>query len=47
MYASTLGEVRYAFPDLKAVLPYEADEVARLILDGHNRAETAGECLCR
>jgi ethanolamine ammonia-lyase large subunit len=81
MYAATLGRVRYAFPDLKAVLaaaspprsgdllaglaarsmeervaaryiladlplgrfleetvvPYETDEVTRLILDGHDR----------
>jgi ethanolamine ammonia-lyase large subunit len=85
MYASTLGRLRYAFPDLKAVLaaaspprsgdllaglaaasmeervaarhvladlplarfleepavPYEADEVTRLILDGHDRAAFA------
>jgi len=85
MYASTLGRVRYAFPELKAVLaaaspprsgdllaglaagsmeervaaryvladvplarfleetvvPYESDEVTRLILDGHDRAAFA------
>jgi ethanolamine ammonia-lyase large subunit len=85
MYASTLGSLRYAFPDLKAVLaaaspprsgdllaglaaasmearvaarhvlaelplarfleepviPYETDEVTRLILDGHDRAAFA------
>ena len=85
MYASTLGSVRYTFPDLKAVLaaaspprsgdqlaglaagsmeervaaryvladlplarflgdavvPYEADEVTRLIIDGHDQAAFA------
>jgi ethanolamine ammonia-lyase large subunit len=85
MYASTLGSVRYAFPDLKAVMaaaspprsgdhlaglaagsmeervaaryvladlplarfleealiPYEADEVTRLIIDSHDRAAFA------
>ena len=85
MYASNLGRVRYAFPELKAVLaaaspprsgdllaglaaasmeervaaryvladvplarfleetvvPYESDEVTRLILDGHDRAAFA------
>src|SRR5215469_11921034 len=85
MYASTLGGVRYAFPDLKAVMaaaspprsgdrlaglaagsmeervaaryvladlplarfleeavvPYEADEVTRLIIDSHDRAAFA------
>ena len=88
MYASTLGSVRYTFPDLKAVLaaasplrsgdqlaglaagsmeervaaryvladlplarfledvvvPYEADEVTRLIVDGHDQAAFARVC---
>jgi ethanolamine ammonia-lyase large subunit len=88
MYASTLGSVRYAFPDLKAVMaaaspprsgdrlaglaaasleervaaryvladlplaqfleealvPYEADEVTRLIIDSHDRAAFARVC---
>jgi ethanolamine ammonia-lyase large subunit len=88
MYASTLGSVRYTFPDLKAVMaaaspprsgdrlagvaagsmeervaaryvladlpltrfleevlvPYEADEVTRLIIDGHDRAAFAPIC---
>lgn len=88
MYASTLGSVRYTFPDLKAVLaaaspprsgdqlaglragsmeervaaryvladlpltrfldeavvPYEADEVTRLIIDSHDRAAFARVC---